>query len=704
MENQQHHGRAELVLDIRPGSYPDTGYGAQAKGSNPRFLTNVAGTLFFTATDATHGEELWRINSSGAAEFISDIRTGADFNGNPYGANIQHMTAAGGTLYFTAFDGSGSGNSGQELWRATATGPAELVTDIVPGSGSSIPNNLTNVAGTLFFTANNTVTDPNTGAFVSGNGIELWRVNNTSGLAELVTDIFPGVDGNNPNSSNPAKLTASGEFLFFSAFDGHTGGGHGTELWRAASTGAAVLAADITPGNVGSSPGRLANLNGTLFFNATDNVTDPDTGAFVSGNGYEVWRITGIGTAEMLEDTVAGGGIGNGLNNYGSGPAGADAFGFTPVGGTMFFSANDRVHGTELWRTTATGMAELVGDINPNYGSTPNLLTNVEGTLYFSATDSTHGNELWRFNNTTGQVEMAAELNTGSGNYGPQGSNPSQMTGVNGVVYFRGADGFGRYPSEGTNGYELWRLGTFEPANTPPIADDDTGTTDENTTTNVNVLDGDTDGDGDTLTVLTIDDTGTVGEISDNGDGTVEYDPNGQFEYLDDGQTATDTFHYTVSDGNGGSDTATVTITITGVNDAPNAVDDSIAVSEGGTATTLDPSGDDSLLDNDTDTDSATLTVTGVNGPGNVGTEVPTTNGCRDGSGRRDVQLHARRRRVAQRQLHLHDQRRHVDRHRHGDDHGQRRERSAHADEQRPDAERRGHGHDCHGESVGQRS
>jgi VCBS repeat-containing protein len=50
-------------------------------------------------------------------------------------------------------------------------------------------------------------------------------------------------------------------------------------------------------------------------------------------------------------------------------------------------------------------------------------------------------------------------------------------------------------------------------------------------------------------------------------DGTYAYNANGAFEFLNDGETATDSFTYTVSDGTGGTDTATVTITISGVTD-----------------------------------------------------------------------------------------------------------------------------------------
>lgn len=73
---------------------------------------------------------------------------------------------------------------------------------------------------------------------------------------------------------------------------------------------------------------------------------------------------------------------------------------------------------------------------------------------------------------------------------------------------------------------------------------------------------------------FTVDATGTHGTVVNNGDGTFSYDPNGQFDYLAFGQTATDTFQYTVTDGSGASSTETATVTIHGVHHAPTALDD----------------------------------------------------------------------------------------------------------------------------------
>jgi autotransporter-associated beta strand protein/VCBS repeat-containing protein len=54
---------------------------------------------------------------------------------------------------------------------------------------------------------------------------------------------------------------------------------------------------------------------------------------------------------------------------------------------------------------------------------------------------------------------------------------------------------------------------------------------------------------------------------SPGGDGSFQYDPNGQFDHLGQGETATDTFTYTISDFAGQTSTATATVTIIGQND-----------------------------------------------------------------------------------------------------------------------------------------
>lgn len=78
-----------------------------------------------------------------------------------------------------------------------------------------------------------------------------------------------------------------------------------------------------------------------------------------------------------------------------------------------------------------------------------------------------------------------------------------------------------------------------------------------------------TDPDRDDTHSFSVDTTGTAGSVINNNDGTFTYDPNGKFELLGIGQTAVDTFSYSVADNHGASSTATASVTVIGQNDAP---------------------------------------------------------------------------------------------------------------------------------------
>ncbi len=108
------------------------------------------------------------------------------------------------------------------------------------------------------------------------------------------------------------------------------------------------------------------------------------------------------------------------------------------------------------------------------------------------------------------------------------------------------------------------------PPNRPPLLKDDAVVTNEHdsvTAMSPGVLANDLDPDPyDLLLVTAVDTSATVGELIRWGPrGAFTYDPNGQFDYLQAGESATDSFTYTVADAVGDTATATVTITINGV-------------------------------------------------------------------------------------------------------------------------------------------
>ncbi|HBH51974.1 MAG TPA: hypothetical protein DDY91_08790 [Planctomycetaceae bacterium] len=225
----------EMVLDIDP---------APGGNSNPAELTNVDGTLFFSADDGLNGRELWKSDGSPSGTIlVDDIAPTPGTSSNPWG-----FTNVGGNLFFAANDGT----NGYELWRSDGTaGGTWMVRDIAPGVGAdSNPSELTNVDGTLYFSADN-----------GTNGYELWKSDGTLGGTVLVEDIAPGLD-----SSLPSYLTNLDGLLYFAADDGTLG----TELWklqtRTVYTGPSLSVIAAQDLHVG---GAAVDLPFT--------VTDPDT-------------------------------------------------------------------------------------------------------------------------------------------------------------------------------------------------------------------------------------------------------------------------------------------------------------------------------------------------------------------------------------------------------------------------------------------
>ena len=148
-----------------------------------------------------------------------------------------------------------------------------------------------------------------------------------------------------------------------------------------------------------------------------------------------------------------------------------------------------------------------------------------------------------------------------------------------------------------------WTEGApFTGANQAPAAADDTATTAEDVAATIAVLGNDSDADGDALTLASV--SGPAhGTAIANADGTISYTPAANY-------SGADSFSYTINDGQGGSATAAVSVTVTDVNDAPVAAADAAATSED-TPVAI------AVLANDSDGDSATLTPIVVSGPAN---------------------------------------------------------------------------------------
>jgi len=357
-----------LVKDIYPG----------IGGSSPVNLTDVNGTLYFSASDAT-GRKLWK--SDGTAAGTTIVKS----------ISVHSLTNVSGTLFIAA----NNGFNGVELWKSDGTTAGTvLVKQFSPGT--RLGSTPTNVNGTLFFVAGEQAT-----------GLELWKSDGTAAGTVLVKDIDPGT-----YDSDPRYLLNVNGTLFFRAFDV----AHGTELWKSdGTTAGTTLVKDIYPGSLGANPYNLTNVNGTLFFSALDPT-----------NGFQLWKSDGTAAGTTLVKDIS---IGTG---------GSSPLNLTDVNGTLFFAANDGVQGWELWKSDGTAAGTtFVKDINPGISSSsPVSLTDVNGTLFFTASDTT-GRKLWKSDGTAAGTTLV------------KGISADSLTNVSGTLFFAADDG--------VNGVELWK-------------------------------------------------------------------------------------------------------------------------------------------------------------------------------------------------------------------------------------------------------
>ncbi|HYO09044.1 MAG TPA: ELWxxDGT repeat protein [Tepidisphaeraceae bacterium] len=260
----------------------------------------------------------------------------------------------------------------------------DLVKDINPARAAVAPSQLTDVNGTLF---------------LSGHSA-LWKSDGTASGTVRVGE----------ENLYPQSLTNVGGKLFFVS---------GSRLWTSDGTDAGTTLVHSQHIN----PRNLTTAGGRLFFRGGD------------GAGDELWTSDGTeGGTVRLKDIKPGG-------------ASSEIQGMTPVGGKLYFHADDGSTGDELWVSDGTpNGTKIVKDILPGSASSePLWLTNVNGTLFFAAHNAADsGYELWKSDGTEGGTVLVKDVRPGK-----PGSSPTMLRNFNGTLMFVATDG--------QSGYELWK-------------------------------------------------------------------------------------------------------------------------------------------------------------------------------------------------------------------------------------------------------
>jgi ELWxxDGT repeat protein len=357
-----------MVKDIRSGT----------SSSHPANLIAYKGELIFSATDALGDTELWISNGT-------EVGTHLIKNIHPnISSRIGNTVLFNDLVYFTAKD---ENYARQELWKTDGTAAGTgLAAQINPnptnlGDGSDIgstPGLLTPFGNELVMVADNTFSQPDP-------TIELELFTYWLDGSTRKHDLLAGKP-----SSKPNELTVIDDSLYFVAKDNT-----GYNIWAYRDEQLHPMT-NFTGASAGSAPKFLTAVGDKLYFVANEPI-----------QGSELWVTNGTpaGTptgARPVKDINAGN-LGSAIRDLNS------------AGDKLLFIARGNVHTEEdsLWVSDGTEAGTVEISKISATGSDPELqqFVMLNDKLLFSADDAIHGAELWSSDGTSANTSLVKDIN-----------------------------------------------------------------------------------------------------------------------------------------------------------------------------------------------------------------------------------------------------------------------------------------------------
>ncbi|MBD8527416.1 Ig-like domain-containing protein [Pseudomarimonas arenosa] len=329
---------------------------------------------------------------------------------------------------------------------------------------------------------------------------------------------------------------------------------------------------------------EVQNTAPTVVADSASTDQDSNVSGNVLGNDSDVAADEDSDLAVVAVDGVTGN-VGNPMTPAAGGTltvAANGAFTFAPGADFLSLDSGDSatvnvaVSVSDGYATKDANLSIEVSGINdvPTAAAVSGSIgeSDAAATFAFAGSDPDSGETLSYAFTGAPSAGVVTNLGNGTFSFDPNGEFEALDVGFSSIVTLGYTVSDGDLTSA-SGSIEITVIGS----NDAPVAGDLALTTSQNSSVGGSVSASDPESDPLVYTPASAPAQGTAG-IASNG--SVSFDPGSDFDDLDDGESRQVSFDYRVTDDSGASDIGTITVTVSGINDAPVAADVAAHVGE----------------------------------------------------------------------------------------------------------------------------